>query len=74
MKTATLIFLVDLESGRNLLDLDGLLMALEQLLPYHVDVTTPSLLKARIRQHVLSEAVALSSFKAFRNDLSLFDF
>ena len=51
--------LVDLEPGRNLLDLGGLLMALQELLPYPVDVTTPGLLKARIRERVLAEAIPL---------------
>ncbi len=51
--------LVDLEPGRGLLDLGGLLMDLRELLGVRVDVATPALLKDRIRQRVLREAVAL---------------
>lgn len=51
--------LVDLEPGRGLLDLGGLLMDLQDFLKMRVDVATPSLLKARIRERVLREAVAL---------------
>ncbi|MGI8905559.1 MAG: nucleotidyltransferase family protein [Candidatus Sumerlaeaceae bacterium] len=51
--------LVDLEPGRGLLDLGGLLMDLRDLLQMQVDVTTPSLLKNRIRARVLAEAVPL---------------
>jgi len=52
-------FLVDLEPGRGLFDLGGLLMDLRDLLQAPVDVVTPSLLKARIRNRVLREAVPL---------------
>lgn len=51
--------LVDLEPGRNLLDLGGLLSDLRQLLAMPVDVITESLLKERIRERVLREAVPL---------------
>jgi len=50
-------FLVDMESGRSLLDLGGLQMELEALLGCRVDVTTERGLKDRIRQRVLQEAV-----------------
>jgi predicted nucleotidyltransferase len=49
-------FLVDLEPGRGLLDLGGLLMDLRDLLGAPVDVVTPSLLRERVRQRVLGEA------------------
>ena len=49
--------LVDLEEGRNLLDLGGLLMDLRDLLGCEVDVVTPDGLRARIRERVLREAV-----------------
>jgi predicted nucleotidyltransferase len=49
-------FLVDLEEGRNLLDLGGLLMDLRDLLGRNVDVVTPDGLRARIRDRVLREA------------------
>ena len=52
-------FLVDLEPGRSLFDLGGLLMALEELLGAEVDVVTEKGLRARIREQVLADAVAL---------------
>ena len=51
--------LVDLEPGRSLLDLGGLLMDLRDLLQVSVDVGTVAMLKERIRDRVLREAVAL---------------
>ena len=51
--------LVDLEKGRSLLDLIGLLMDLESLLSCKVDVVTVKGLRERIRERVLKEAVAL---------------
>jgi predicted nucleotidyltransferase len=52
-------FLVDMEPGRRLFDLGGLVMDLSDLLDRPVDVVTPAGLKARIRSRVLAEAVAL---------------
>jgi predicted nucleotidyltransferase len=52
-------FLVDLAPGRSLFDLGGLQMELQGLLDRNVDVVTPSGLRPRIRDRVLSEAVAL---------------
>lgn len=52
-------FLVDLEKGRSLFDLGGLLMDLQDLLGRPVDVVTEKGLKARIRDRVLEEAVPL---------------
>jgi uncharacterized protein len=52
-------FLVDFEPGRSLLDLASLLVDLEDLLGRPVDVVTEPGLKARIRQRVLAEAVAV---------------
>lgn len=52
-------FLVDLEKGRSLFDLGGLLMDLQQLLKRSVDVITPAGLRPRIRQRALGEAIAL---------------
>jgi len=52
-------FLVELEPGRNLLDLGGLLMDLQELLGRNVDVITERGLKPRIRERVLNEAVTL---------------
>lgn len=50
-------FLVELETGRSLLDLGGLQMELESLLGRRVVVVTARGLKARIRERVLREAV-----------------
>jgi hypothetical protein len=49
-------FLVDLEPGRSLLDLGGLLMDLQRLLGHKVDVITEVGLRPRIRPRVLREA------------------
>ena len=51
--------LVDLESGRSLLDQGGLLMDLRELLGLKVDVATERGLKPRVRERILSEAVPL---------------
>jgi len=51
--------LVDLEPGRSLFDLGGLLTALQELLGRPVDVVTERGLRSRIRTRVLSEAVLL---------------
>ena len=52
-------FLVNMEQGRSLLDLCGLLIDLEELLGRKVDVVTEKGLRDRIRERVLKEAVAL---------------
>ncbi len=52
-------FLVEMEPGRGLLDLGGLLFDLEILLGHRVDVVTEEGLKHRIRERVLHEAVPL---------------
>ncbi|MHC4071294.1 MAG: nucleotidyltransferase family protein [Planctomycetota bacterium] len=52
-------FLVDMEKGRSLLDLGGLLMDLQRLLDRRVDVVTEKGLRKRIRQTVLRQAVKL---------------
>ena len=49
-------FLVDLEPGRSLLDLGGLLMDLQKLLGRKVDVVTETGLRQRLRPRVLREA------------------
>jgi hypothetical protein len=51
--------LVDMEPGRSLLDMGGLLMDLQELLGCRVDVVSERGLRERIRQRVLKEAVAL---------------
>ena len=52
-------FLVDMEAGRSLFDLGGLLMDLQDLLGCRVDVVTEKGLRAQIRDRVLREAVLL---------------
>jgi predicted nucleotidyltransferase len=52
-------FLVDMEAGRSLLDLGGLLMDLQATLGRNVDVVTERGLKPRIREKVLKEAIEL---------------
>ena len=52
-------FLVDLEPDRNLLDLSGLLMDLQDLLQRDVDVVTERGLRPRVAEHVLADAVEL---------------
>ncbi len=51
--------LVDLEPGRSLFDLGGLLYDLQELLGRPVDVVTEAGLRPRVRERVLQEAVAL---------------
>jgi predicted nucleotidyltransferase len=52
-------FLVDMEAGRSLFDLGGLLTDLENLLGCSVDVVTEKGLRDRIRNRVLQEAISL---------------
>ena len=49
-------FLVDLDKGRSLFDLGGLLMDLQQLLNRKVDVVTENGLHWYIKERILSEA------------------
>ena len=51
--------LVNMEPGRSLMDLGGLLYDLQKLLGIEVDVVTEKGLRARIREQVLREAVPL---------------
>ncbi|MCK4629185.1 MAG: nucleotidyltransferase family protein [Sedimentisphaerales bacterium] len=52
-------FLVDLQEGRSLFDLGGLLMDLKTLMNQNVDVITEAGLRPRIREQVLKEAIPL---------------
>ncbi len=52
-------FLVNMEKGRSLMDLGGLLVALQELLGTEVDVVTEKGLRPRIREDVLKEATPL---------------
>ena len=58
-KQSDVDFLVELQPGRSLLDLGGLLMDLQDYLQCRVDVLTPGMLKPRIRDRVLREAMPL---------------
>jgi predicted nucleotidyltransferase len=51
--------LVNMEPGRSLFDLGGLLMDLQDFLGCSVDVVTEAGLRPRIRQRVLNEARSL---------------
>ncbi|MBW4600230.1 MAG: nucleotidyltransferase family protein [Calothrix sp. FI2-JRJ7] len=50
-------FLVDMEPGRSLFDMAGLLMELQEILGCDVDVVMSNGLRQRIRERVLSEAI-----------------
>ncbi len=52
-------FLVDLDPGRNLMDLGGLLMDLRDLLGRDVDVVTEAGLRPRVAERALADAVDL---------------
>ncbi|HLF25506.1 MAG TPA: nucleotidyltransferase family protein [Anaerolineae bacterium] len=51
--------LVEMEPGRSLFDLGGLLMDLQDLLGRKVDVVTEKGLRERVRERALKEAVPL---------------
>jgi predicted nucleotidyltransferase len=50
-------FLVELEPGRSLFDLGGMLYDLQEILGIEVDVVTEKGLRPRIREQVLNEAI-----------------
>jgi len=50
-------FLVDMEHGRSLMDMGGLLMDLQELLGCKVDVVSEKGLRPRMRNRILEEAV-----------------
>jgi predicted nucleotidyltransferase len=52
-------FLVDVDEGRTLFDLGGVLMDLRDLLGCDVDLVPANGLRERVRDRVLREAVAL---------------
>ena len=52
-------FLVDLHPDRTLMDLGGLLMDLQDLLRAPVDVTTDRMLRPKVRDKALRDAVPL---------------
>jgi predicted nucleotidyltransferase len=51
--------LVEMEPGRSLLDMGGLLMDLQELLGRKVDVVSEKGLRDRIRDRVMKEAIPL---------------
>ncbi len=52
-------FLVEMESGKTLFDVGGLLMDLQDLLSCRVDIVTEKGLRKRMRERVLQEAKSL---------------
>jgi predicted nucleotidyltransferase len=58
-EASDLDLLVDLQPGRGLIDLGALLMDLRDLLSVPVDVITTPMLKERIRDRVLRQAVTV---------------
>lgn len=51
--------LVDMEKGRSLLDMGGLLIDLQDMLGHDVDIVTERGLRERMRDRVLKDAVPL---------------
>jgi uncharacterized protein len=51
--------LVDLEPNRSLMDLGGLLMDLQSLLHVRVDVATERMLRPKVREKALRDAIPL---------------
>jgi uncharacterized protein len=51
--------LVDLDHGRSLMDMGGLLMELQAQLNIRVDIATERMLRQDIRERVLCEAIPL---------------
>jgi predicted nucleotidyltransferase len=58
-ESSDLDLLVDLEEGRTLFDHAALLLELRDLLGLEVDVVTARGLRARIREHIMAEAIPL---------------
>lgn len=58
-ETSDIDFLVDLDTGRGLFDVGGLLVDLRELLHHDVDVATQASLRPRVAQRVLADAVDL---------------
>jgi predicted nucleotidyltransferase len=52
-------FLVDLDPNRTLMDLGGLLMDLQELLQVRVDVATEGMLRPKVRDRALADAIPL---------------
>ena len=58
-ETSDVDFLIDLEDGRSLLDVGGLVMDLQELLGKKVDVVTEEGLHWYIKKSIQSEAIPL---------------
>jgi predicted nucleotidyltransferase len=58
-KASDIDLLVEVESGRTLLDLSALIAELSSVLNVEVDVATPALLRSEIREKVLAQAIRL---------------
>jgi uncharacterized protein len=58
-EVSDLDLLIDLDHGRSLMDMGGLLMDLRAQLNVEVDITTERMLRKDIRARVLSEAIPL---------------
>ncbi len=58
-ETSDLDLLVDLDQGRSMMDLGGLLMDLREQLDVEIDIATERMLRPELRQRVLAEAVPL---------------
>jgi len=52
-------FLVDLDPSRTLMDLGGLLVELQETLRQPVDVATEQMLRPKVREQALRDAVLL---------------
>ena len=52
-------FLVDLDPDRSLMNLGGLLMELQEMLHVQVDVATEGMLRPKVRERALLDAVPL---------------
>ena len=57
--TSDIDFLVDMDPVRSLMDLGGLLMDLQEMLPARVDVATEKMLRPKIRERAMRDAVPL---------------
>jgi predicted nucleotidyltransferase len=57
--TSDIDFLVDMDPDRSLMDLGGLLMDLQEMLPARVDVATEKMLRPKIRERAMRDAVPL---------------
>ena len=57
--TSDIDLLVDLDADRTLMDLGGLLVELQELLQARVDVATVAMLRPKVRERALADAVPL---------------